>query len=179
MLCRRGGIVQPAQRDEAGEELGVQHLVRRDLAVVGAQRIGALGVAVAQQPARQQVALGPERRRVRPAARPAARASPRLPQRQGVGGAVGAPQPARVVQHHAGIVAHVGRQRGQQRLGVRRIVLEGEPRLGRRPVRRVEPRDLPRGGGRVVPGQVLEARPLVVRSQCAGPAAQEVPVRRR
>ena len=60
MLRRGGWIVQPAQRDEAGEELRVEHLRGRDFAVLVGQQIGALGVAILQQLARECVALGPE-----------------------------------------------------------------------------------------------------------------------
>ena len=58
---RRGGIVQPAQRDEAGKELRVQLLLRRDPAVPVGERVGVGGVAIVQQATCQQVALGPER----------------------------------------------------------------------------------------------------------------------
>ena len=46
MLCRGRGVVQPAQRDETRQEFRVQHLRRRDRAMVRSQRVGAGVVAI-------------------------------------------------------------------------------------------------------------------------------------
>ena len=46
---RRRGIVQPAQRDEAGKELRVQLLLRGDVAVSVGERVGVGGITIVQQ----------------------------------------------------------------------------------------------------------------------------------
>ena len=52
-------------------------------------------------------------------------------------------------------------------------MLERQPRLGGGAMRRVEPRDLARGGCGVLPGKALEAFPGVVGAHGARPTAQE------
>ncbi len=65
MPGREIGLLQPAQRDEAGEEFAVRHLFRAGLAMRADQRVGALVVAVAQQPAGQNLAFAPVLRQAR------------------------------------------------------------------------------------------------------------------
>ena len=82
-------------------------------------------------------------------------------------------QPAGAVDHHPRIVPDGGWQGGEQRFRVWRITLQGKPRLCLRAVRRIEPRDLPCCRWRVMPGEALEPRPLVILPNGAGPAVQE------
>ena len=173
MPRRRGRIVQPAQCDEARQELGVQHLVRRDPAVLSGERIGTGGIAVTQQATRQQVALGPERRDVihRRVALCGLAGAP--PQGKRVRGAVRSAQPAGAIQHHAGIAPQRFGQAGEQCVRVRGVALQGQLRLGRGAARRIQARDLSRRRGRIAPDQALEALPVVVRPHRSRPAAQE------
>ena len=61
MPLRLGRVVQPAQRDEAGEEFGfLPRLAGLRLAVIGGDAIGRRGIAEAQQLARQHLALRPD-----------------------------------------------------------------------------------------------------------------------
>ena len=169
------GVVQPAQRDEAGQELGIEQLLGRDLAVVRGQRVGAGSVAVAQQAAGEQVALGPERgelvghRRVslRRLARRAATA-PARPRcgRRGAASARGrAPGRDRHARRPAG-------RRAATRRWAHRAAARAVPRLAARCAasRRATCRAAAVG---VVPGQALEPRPLVLRPDGCRPAAQE------
>ena len=155
------GSIQLAQRDEAGEELGVQQGFAAGLGVAGGERIGAVGVALAQPAAGQDVALVPERgepvrRRVRSAALPAAFHSA-----SGVVVLAGAAQPAGLFQHQGGVVPLGLGQGGDQGGGVGVVAAQRQPGLGARPVGGVQPGDLAVGGGGVGPGQAVEAGPLV------------------
>ena len=138
------------------------------------ERIGAGGIAVVQQAAGQQVALGPEpgeliRRRI--VLRGLAGA---LPQSERVRGAVGiGAASGRDPASWPGSCRSGSGRAATSASAFGRVVLQGQPRLGRGAMRRVEARDLSRGRRGVVPGEVLEALPLVVRLHGAGPAAQE------
>ena len=141
--------------------------------MVRGERIGAGRIAVPQQAAGEQVALGPERRQLLPRRVALRSRSGALPQRQGIRRTVQMAQPPGMIQDHARIGVPAGGKRGEQRIGAGRIALQGEPRLGRCPMRGIEARDLAGRRCRVVPGKVLKTLPLILGSYGAGPAAQE------
>ena len=162
VTCRGGGIVQPTQCYEAGQEFRVQHLLGGDLAVTRSDGVGAGRIAVPQQTAGEQVALGPERPEFVPRRVPLCRLSDALPYRQGVRGAIQMAQPPGMIKNHARIGTHGGWESGKQCTGVGCVALQGEPCLGRRAMRGVEAWDLACRSGPVVPGKVLETLPLVL-----------------
>ena len=172
MAGRGRGIVQPAQGDEPGEELGLGGLLRLGLAMRLGQRVSRCVVAVFQQGSDQSVPFGPEGRSVI-GRRCLRRIAGAQPQGRGIAVACGPAQGSGSVQDQAGIVAQRRRQRGHQRLGVRVIALHGQPRLGGGAVHRVQARGLAYGGRDVLPGQMLKPGPLVVGGWHTGPAVQE------
>ena len=130
---------------------------RADLAMAVDQRIGVRRLAVAQQAAGQQVRARPRRR----AAAPAGRADRAAPPRRGRHSAsASAVRSARRSQRAWSSISPGSSARsaagsgGDQRLGVRIVALQRQPRLGRRAVRRVEPARsaAPRRPGRARPG---------------------------
>ena len=174
MRQRPVGRLQLAQRHEAGEELGVQQARPAGLGVAGGERIGALGVALAQPPSGQDVALVPERRHPVGGRAPLGGGALGFPQSQRVVVLAGAAQPARLLQHQAGVLPLGFGQGGDQGGGVRRVAAQRQPRLGMRAVGLVQPGDLALCGGGVGPGEPVEPRPLIGAGEGRGPALQEM-----
>ena len=181
-VARRGlRLVQQAQRDEAGEEVGVERLARRDRPGIVHQRVGVGGIgrgAGGGPPcSRRRASRSRSGQKPENAVRGEAAAGPRHRGRATARrrrDALGAAQPARLGQHQPGIVGQRARHRGEQRGGVGVVVLQRQARGGQRAVRRVEQRKVARGGRRVGPGQRLEPLPLVGWGQHGAPALREV-----
>jgi hypothetical protein len=123
-----------------------------------------------QQAPRQQVALGPERGEV-VRRRLLRRFAPLDPQRDRILDLVRMAQRPRAVQGQARVRLERRGQHRHQRLGLRVVAFCREAGLGRFMVVGAEPRDLPGSGLIIAPGEVLEARPLIIRRGDAAPAA--------
>ena len=96
-----------------------------------------------------------------------------MPQGGGFGQMGGVAQRTRPVQQQPGVRLQNRRQGGDQRLGVRSVVLCGQTSLRRLAPHRVKPCDLAGGGLILAPGQALEAGPFLFRRRKAAPSAQE------
>ena len=160
-------VVEPAERDEAGEELGLlPRLPGFCLAVIGREPIGGLCIAQADQLAGQDLPLGPDgagggRREI------GLQRLGRGPDGGGLRIAVAPAQQARAFIHHA----DVAQPRGAVRLA---FPARSQPRLGRRAAIGVEPWHDARGGSRLVlPHQPVESAPMVVGGQDGGVALGE------
>ena len=167
---------QPAQRDEAGEELGLlPRLARLADAVPGGDGVGRARIAEAQQLAGEHLPLAPEgarrlRRQVgrRAAAQAAAASASRSRRRSQRARSKARPASPRAASARAGVSASgpVG--------GV------GEPRGGDALPRRVEERHRPRRRARLPrQGQPVEAAPVLVRSELRAVALKEAAARPR
>ncbi len=154
------GLVEEAQGEEAGQELGLGQPAAVFLAVGLHQPVGEIVVAPFNGAAGQQVAFGP------PGLWPAH-----------VGGGLGddlqrpgvvtlAAAVAGAVEQQAGIVAQAGRDAGHRRVGVAAVAVERDARLNQGVVGVVEEGQHPADRGLLpVPQQAVDAGLVVLRTQ--------------
>ena len=136
------GIVQQAQRDEAGEKLLVAAVGGRGRLDEVGQIIGMGGVAVRQQGANEMGGFGPQRMLLHGQSGGHGGIAAAHPEGIGIGIAAIAAQEPRRRKEQARILLTRDRQRGQQGHAIRIVGVERRPDLGRGLIGGAETRDL-------------------------------------